>query len=94
MVEFHTVTAPAAWASALVNGDESGLRDYAPDADDIAAYETFRAELVAQGLAIVSTATDESGESAEPRFTWHGLLYGSAYAGCDVLDYIAHKITP
>lgn len=43
-IEFITVTAPAAWASYLVNGDASGFDFYGDDEDEQACY-AMEAEL-------------------------------------------------
>ena len=68
-----TYTAPAAWASALVNGDYSGL----DDADTLACRAWQESILPAR---VVSC-------DGEPRFTWSYRLYGGLYDGGDVLDY-------
>ncbi len=82
-IEVDTVTLPAVWASALVNGDWSGL-----DAADTAACEREIERLKADGWSVVSTSDD-----AEPRFTKQYRLYnpGSDYTGGDVLDYVVHR---
>lgn len=66
-------TAPAEWASALVNGDYSGL-----DAAETAACREWLA-----GIAPARVV----GAAGEPRFTWHFRLYGGTADGGDVLDY-------
>jgi hypothetical protein len=88
-LEVSTVTACAYWASALVNGDESGMGD---DAEDRAAYEAFCAGLEKDGWFVVDIDRDiETGEAMEPWFTWQGLLYGCSVAGCEVIDYVIHR---
>ena len=68
-----TYTAPAAWASALVNGDYSGL----DDADTLACRAWQESILPAEVV----------GTKGEPRFTWRYRLYGGLYDSGDVLDY-------
>lgn len=73
-----TITLPAYWASALINGDYSGMADEA-EAERCAAAEQ---ELADDGWSIV-------GCDDEYRFTWSYRLY-DAGADCDggnVLDY-------
>lgn len=41
-IEFSTVTAPAAWASYLINGDASGFDYYDDREDEQACYEMER----------------------------------------------------
>jgi hypothetical protein len=82
-IETDIVTLPAYWASALVNGDTSGMDD-----DEIADMEAQLDGLASEGWRVVSTVDDD-----EPRFTWSFNLYGGNCAGGDVLDYVVHKIT-
>ena len=82
----ETITLPAYWASALVNGDYSGLTD-----SEAAICREYEARLAADGLSIADVARDDDGEGQEARFTWSYRLY-CPEAGCDggeVLDYIA-----
>lgn len=74
----RTITAPAAWASALVNGDFSGL-----DADESTACSRWKQRELSIGESVVSTVDD-----AEPRFTKSFRLYGGDAEGGDVLDYV------
>lgn len=83
-IQVTTITAPAYWASAFINGDISGM-----ESDEIAAYEAFCETL--DGWEIVSTEDDEDGNPAEPRFTWSFDLYGGTARGGEVLDYVALK---
>lgn len=78
------VTAPAYWASALVNNDCSGLEDQNPA--EAARCRAFVSTLAKDKTSIVSCA-DES------RFTWSYQLYdpGADCQGGDVLDYVTHK---
>ena len=73
-----TTTLPAYWASALINGDYSGLEDEAEAARCAAKVE----ELADDGWSIVSCED-------EARFTWSYNLYdtGADCSGGDVLDY-------
>ena len=82
-IEVDTVTLPAYWASALVNGDYSGLDD-----DEAARCEAAEKALAKDGWSVVSTADDD-----EPRFTWSYGLYdpGAEVSGGDVLDYTVLK---
>lgn len=93
-IETDEITAPAYWASALVNGDESSFDHPTSSAADREAYQRLLAWLEENNLRVVDVARDENGEAHESRFTWHGQLYFSPCAGCDVLDYVVHKVTP
>lgn len=84
-IETTTITAPAHWAAAFINGDISGLDDDL----EIAAFESFCDEL--GEWQIVDFASDDDGEICEPRFTWHYALYGGNACGGNVLDYVAHR---
>ena len=78
-IEVDTVTAPAYWASYLVNEDASGLDD-----DERRAADRWLADLAP--WRVVATIDD-----AEPRFTWSFRLYGGESDGGDVIDYIVHR---
>lgn len=82
-IEVVEVKAPAGWASALVNGDESSF-DYYNDATDRADYERFCKWLESERLCVVSTVEDE------PGFTWN--LPHSSYSGGDALTYICLRL--
>ena len=82
-IEVVEVVAPATWASALVNGDESSF-DYHNDPTDRADYERFCAWLTEHRLTVVSTSEDE------PWFT--GSLPHSSYSGGDAITYICHRL--
>lgn len=69
--EVDTVTAPAAWVSALVNGDPSGLNDHPEDA---AACRSRTAEGAAEGWHVVGVAHDAEGATADPWFSWSAHL--------------------
>ena len=64
-MRIDTITLPAVWVSALVNGDYSGL-----DAADAAACDEMTDRLEQYGWCVVSTEYD-----AEPRFTNAFLQY-------------------
>ncbi len=85
MIRVETITLPAAWASALVNGDFSGL-----DNMERQRCERYVAELANDGWHVIDVARDDDGEGLESRFTWSFNLYGGDCQGGDVLDYIAH----
>ena len=84
------VTLPAAWASALVNGDRSGLDDH-----ECALCAFAERSLALDGLRIVDVARDpDTHEPCEPYFTWRYRIYSQDHAadassGGDVLDYVA-----
>lgn len=85
--EFETITGPAFLASALVNGDTSGL-SCTELCEDYPAFLRY-----AEGYEIVGIATDpDTGESMEPWFTWNYDLYGGTARGGNVIDYIAMKL--
>ena len=86
-IETDTVTAPAYWASALVNGDESSF-DYSDDQADYDAYKDFCEYLAQSGWRVVDVVRDKDGNGRDPRFTWNGTLHHSAYSGCEVIDYV------
>lgn len=76
-METDTVTLPAYWASAIINGDYSGL-----DVGEVERCSAAVATLAAEGWSFVDCA-DES------RFTQHYDLYdqGATCSGGDVLEY-------
>ena len=85
-IEVTILTAPAAWATALVNNDWSGLTGE----EAIAC----RAWIVQQKpWSVVDVARDDDGNCADPRFTWSFSLYGGTASGGDVLDYVAHRVS-
>lgn len=84
-IKCDVVTGPAYWASALVNGDLSGL-----DVEEIKAMESWLDRIYP--AYVVDIARDESGEPMESRFTWHYALHsGTRFAGGDVVDYVTHE---
>ena len=84
-IKTDTVTLPAYYASAFVNGDYSGLTDA-----EEKLVNTIVDELSAKGMEIIDVVRDEDGNADEPRFTWSYRLYGGDAQGGDVLDYVVH----
>ncbi len=76
---FGTWDLPAHWASALINGDESGL-----DADDIAALEAFTADMVEEFGQC--SAVDCGGEHYEDFRRYHDASSYGVLA-CNVLPF-------
>lgn len=86
MIEVGEEVGPAYWASALVNGDESGM-----DEREIPIMEAWVERLARDGWRVVSTKDDE-----EPWFTWNYRLHSGDYAGPaggDVITYIVHRLS-
>jgi hypothetical protein len=75
MIETDTIAAPACWASALINGDCSGLED-----DEVNAMNSWLAHLTCNGWQVVDTI-------GEPFFSWHYNTYGGTAQGGDLLGY-------
>ena len=82
-IEVDEITAPACWASALVNRDRSGLTDN-EERELNAALERWQAK----GWRVVDVKRNEDGEGEEPRFTWYYDMYGGTARGGDVIDYV------
>lgn len=84
-LNFHrptkTLTMPAFLASALINGDTSGL-------DDLGESVLRRLRRYLGDLEVVDVVRDENGEAQEPWFTWSYGLYGGECAGGECLDYV------
>lgn len=77
-MKVRTVTGPAHWSSALINGDRSGL-----DPVEIASLDRWLAIELARGECVLGTIGD--GE----RFTWHYAMYShTPMAGGNVVDYL------
>lgn len=74
-----TVTGPSAWASALVNGDWSGLDD-----NEMQACADWLSPLSIVGWSVVSCGDTE-------RFTWSYRLHGGLADGGLVVDYTLLK---
>lgn len=89
-IDVVIVPGPAFLASALINGDLSGLEDGQGDPEqakrDLATLDAFLA-YCAPG-AVVSIASDESGETMEPYFGRFDFPEGTL--GCDLVDYVVH----
>jgi hypothetical protein len=91
MTQTRIITAPAAWASALVNGDQSGL-----STAESAALAAWRRQEGAPNVVDVARDPD-TGEALEARFTpFYGLYAGPLcpYQGGDVLDYVVLDEAP
>jgi hypothetical protein len=86
MIKNDLVTLPAAYASAFVKGDYTGLDRR--DAENARALIGLLAE---HGWSIIDVAYDANGEPCGPRLTWSYRLYGGLYLGGEVLDYVAHR---
>jgi hypothetical protein len=83
------ITAPAFLASALVNGDLSGLQSYG----DKRVYVAVRRSLKQQGLRVIDVCRDDdTGLADEPRFTWQFPLYGGLQQGGEVINYQVDSI--
>lgn len=76
-MKVKTVTGPAAFASALVNGDQSSLTT-----EDVIALDKWRHYYLAPGDSVVSTTEDE------PSFSWLYWLYDERSRGGDLIDYV------
>lgn len=85
-IEVDTVTLPAAWACALVNGDETGLTE-----GEAAHMRTALRVKLEGGWRVVDVVRDDEGDGVEARFTWHYRLHGGDAEGGDVLDYVVHR---
>lgn len=76
-IETGTITLPVYWASALINGDTSGMDD-----DEIASMDNYIQDACFnEGWRVVDCVEDTE------RFTWSFNLYGGDCAGGDVCDY-------
>lgn len=84
VIEVTLITGPAYWASALVNGDTSGM-----DEEEITLMNAWLEHH--KPWYIVDVARDLNGEGIEPRFTWFYSLYGGTAKGGVILDYVAYK---
>jgi Ca2+-binding RTX toxin-like protein len=82
-IEVDTITLPSYWASALINGDYSGLND--GEAQRCKAEVDF---LAGAKSYVVSDVEDSQ------RFTWHYNLYDpeAGVSGGEVMDYVIHKL--
>ncbi len=88
-IEVTTATAPASWASYLVNGDASGF-DYSNTPDnragdrDMAACDAWVESLAADGWHVVSC-------EGESEFAHYCDAFPGRFNG-DVVTYILHKV--
>lgn len=84
-IEVEIVTLPDYLASALINGDETGLEH----GEDWETYQNVLKNFIPEGWEVVGVATDDkTGDYVEPRFTWSYRLYGGLADGGSVLDYV------
>jgi hypothetical protein len=76
--ETDTVTLPSYWASAIINGDYSGMDD-----DETKRCDYELEQLAADGWNVVDCDTDST------RFTWSYRLYDTQadFCGGEVMDY-------
>lgn len=72
-MDVFTTPGPAFLASALINGDESGLES----PDDYETLNRFRAYV--ENAEVV--------DCGEPYFSWHFDLYGGSCRGGDLVEY-------
>jgi hypothetical protein len=85
-IQVETVTLPSFLASALINGDESGLEERdEPVLQDVLNW------LEKSRLYVIDVARDEDGNAEDPRFTWSYKLYFGDAEGGEVLDYVCAK---
>jgi len=89
--EIETVVAPESWATALVNGDWSGLE---LEPSDAAACRAWIADQAASGWQVVDVARDASGEAEDPWFSWSADLHGSPWRGAELLTYVRERRVP
>lgn len=76
-IKWDTVTGLETWASYLVNGDCSGMRE-----SEITVCDKWAESL--EPWYVVSDVEDSE------RFTWRADLYGADCAGAMVCDYVVH----
>lgn len=85
-IEVDYVTLPAHWASALVNGDFSGMDD-----DETARMALEVSELARSGFCVVDVARNADGEPQGSWFSWSFASYGGGCAGGDLCEYVVHR---
>lgn len=80
--EVDTISLPSHWASALVNGDFSGVED-----EDARHIELMMSKLGQEGWHVVGTSDEE------PRFTNHYQVHNpySQSHGGEVMDFVIHR---
>lgn len=95
-IETATITLPACWASALINGDESSfILDDDEGAAEIAAIDAALAPLTAKGWCVIGVVCDdETGDPMEPWFTWSYAVHGGTAKGGNVIDYVIVRDLP
>ena len=79
-IKVDTITAPAYWASAFINGDKSGMTD-----EEESAFDAYEARLAKKGWRVIDMV-----ENSE-RFTWSYKAYGGDAQGGDVADYTVYR---
>jgi len=87
MSKTEKITGPAFLASALINGDTSGLTEE----EDVQTLDGFLK--YAEGFEVIDVERDENGEAVEPYFSWNCDLYGATFRGGDLVEYIAVRTT-
>lgn len=80
LADVDTVTMPAHWASALINGDASGMTDREERLMD----RYVERVLYEHGWQVVDVI-------GEPYFTWRYRLHGGDAEGGEVVDYHVHR---
>lgn len=86
-IEVDEITAPSYWASALINGDFSGL-----DADEAKWVERWMDRLAERGWAVVDIKRDEEGEAYDRFSGGYRSPDGILIRGGDVVDYVIHRV--
>lgn len=75
----------AAWASALVNGDYSGL-----NAEETAALQHWLEVELSPTQRVLDVKRDTDGDAEDPWFSWSFYMYThTEYRGGELLTYIA-----
>lgn len=78
-INVYKVVGPSVWASALINGDRSGL-----DSEECAQLDKW--------LQILPENWEIIGVEGEPWFTWSYALHGGNAEGGNICEYIAIEI--
>jgi hypothetical protein len=86
--EISTIVAPVSSATALVNGDRSGLEQEPADAEACCA---LMAAQRAEGWRVVDIARDAEGNPGESSFSWSADLHGTPWRGADLLTYVRER---
>jgi hypothetical protein len=80
MPDFVSYLLPAHWASALINGDPSGLEDF-----DLA---DLKAVLNGEGLGYCAGIDERDSLDLEPEFCWHHDASPYGVLACDCLPFL------